>query len=317
VNESQLLNRLAAANAYPANADAPEQIWTHDLALHELDRRIGMQSSGTTRLETETTPPRRRKGVLVAAAAFVAVLIFGVVLALTSGGDETTPPATSETTPPITEAAPNTTAAPTTTTVAPTTTVALSTTAVPAVLAAIDARNRGDSEAYLESLAGDELAVAQGTPDELSVIMGYANQTTELIDCQVTGIHTLGWTIVECGVILRDDFFGAGGIVVSGTATSYVTDNDKINTFSTFWDEADLPWEETQLAMFNFAFFTWLMEAHPTVFEAIGPIPEELGSIPGVDNTIMGDPHEPEEMLIALEYVAEFVAQSDLYPLNP
>lgn len=117
MNDTQLLNRLGRANAYVDDAPLPDAIWTHDLALREIDRRIGMQTQEKT---TPVVAPRpRRRSWLVAAAAFGVVLLVGVSLALTSRGTEVSP-ATSPTTvaPPTTQATPATTVAPVATTVA-------------------------------------------------------------------------------------------------------------------------------------------------------------------------------------------------------
>ena len=77
MNDTQLLNRLGRANAYGDNAPLPDAIWTHDLALREIDRRIGMQTQEKT--TPVVAPEPRRRGWLVAAAAFGVVLLVGVI----------------------------------------------------------------------------------------------------------------------------------------------------------------------------------------------------------------------------------------------
>ncbi len=62
-----------------------------------------------------------------------------------------------------------------------------------------------------------------------------------------------------------------------------------------------------------------LAAEHPSVFDEIGP--DTLDKIPGLNwpaNRNFGreDLHDPAEMGIALQYVDEFVAQSDVYPLG-
>lgn len=119
----------------------------------------------------------------------------------------------------------------------------------------------------------------------------------------------------------------------SGTSIFYVTEDLKIRDRETIaFATADVPWEGTDFGMFNFAFFSWLMDAHPAVFGEIGPSrvvgnpafasPASMSNIPGLSfpahrNFGLDDLHEADEMLIALEYVDEFVAQSDVYPLGP
>lgn len=118
MNDTQLLNRLGRANAYGDDAPLPDAIWTHDLALREIDRRIGMQ---TQEKKTTTVPPRRRPvGWLVAAAAFGVVLLVGVAFALAGTSTEVSPAAPPTTVAlPTTQAAPATTVAPVVTTGAP------------------------------------------------------------------------------------------------------------------------------------------------------------------------------------------------------
>jgi hypothetical protein len=119
VNDTQLLDRLGRANAYADDAPLPETIRTHELALREIDRRIGMQTQEKT---TPTAAPApRRRGWLVAAAAFGVVLLVGVAIALTNSNTEVSPatiPATVA--PPTTQAAPATTVPPVATTLAAT-----------------------------------------------------------------------------------------------------------------------------------------------------------------------------------------------------
>ncbi|MEE9472380.1 MAG: hypothetical protein V3V82_00165 [Acidimicrobiia bacterium] len=41
----------------------------------------------------------------------------------------------------------------------------------------------------------------------------------------------------------------------------------------------NIPWEETEVAMFTFAFWSWMMDGHPTIFDDIVP---NLYDIPGL-----------------------------------
>jgi len=53
------------------------------------------------------------------------------------------------------------------------------------------------------------------------------------------------------------------------------------------------------------------MVAHPEVHADIAPL--DVEGLPGAGE--LGG--EPDDMLVTLEYVDEFVAQSDDYPINP
>jgi hypothetical protein len=112
MNDTQLLTRLAEANAYGKEAPLPETIWTSELALREIERRMGMKPTESpdqptvtsSQQQQEAAPPpsapdqvitapqqRRRqggRGPLVAIAAVVVVVVIGVAAAiLTLSGD--------------------------------------------------------------------------------------------------------------------------------------------------------------------------------------------------------------------------------------
>ena len=109
MNDTQLLTRLAEANAYGKETPLPATIWTSDLALREIERRMGMdthestskqkttgateqlQSSGAADVVAKQTPRNRRSAALVAAANFVLVIVVGVGIALMNGEDEPQP----------------------------------------------------------------------------------------------------------------------------------------------------------------------------------------------------------------------------------
>lgn len=265
-----------------------------------------------TPTRTERRAPSRKRPRVVFGAMAGAILL---VAAACGGNNE--PAATQDATSTTTSVATTTT---TTTPVATTTTASSTTTTVAAVrsedalavvFSAIEARNRGDIVAYKASLAGAEAHVEA---HNLSEALSYANDTMELSGCRVTGTTPSRMAIVECESTSTDDFYGTGGIVETGLTTFHVTEDGKISSIGCCGsdEDEDIPWEETELAMFTFAFWSWMMDAHPTVFDDVGPY---LYDIPGLA-AFVGDSRDPAEMLIAVEYVAEFVAQSDDYPIN-
>ena len=87
MNDSQLLERLAATDAYAPGAPLPSSARTRNAAIAEIERRADMQTQKRT---VPPTPPRRtRDGWLVAAAAFAVVLLLGVAMAFwASQGNE-------------------------------------------------------------------------------------------------------------------------------------------------------------------------------------------------------------------------------------
>ena len=60
---------------------------------------------------------------------------------------------------------------------------------------------------------------------------------------------------------------------------------------------------------FNRAFHRWLSDTYPDVYNEMGYVLVSSDG-PGFDTK------NPDHMLIAVEYVEEFVAQSDKYPLD-
>ncbi len=104
MNDSQLLERVAAINRYAETAPLPDEFGTREAALHEIERRVGMDTRDTERKATtempsqeaqrETlvgeTPPhsRRWSGPWLAAAVFIAILGAVGLFALLSYGSD-------------------------------------------------------------------------------------------------------------------------------------------------------------------------------------------------------------------------------------
>jgi hypothetical protein len=205
--------------------------------------------------------------------------------------------------------------APPSSSIPPTTTIPLvettTTVAVPAgvtgdaaiafVVAAIEAKNSFDLETWLMAYEGGK---RQGTPLHAEKILMNARQHWEIVDpCQVTGETPSGDTIVECLIQDVNVFWGVGGI--SDTKTRKWT----VNTDGLITNNEN-SFASNRRNAFNRAFHQWLSDTYPDVYSEMG-----FGSIssngPGFDRK------NPELMLIAVEYVEEFVAQSDKYPLDP
>ena len=89
--------------------------------------------------------------------------------------------------------------------------------------------------------------------------------------------------------------FNEDGLIVDASSTTY----EEFGNCCPQWQA------------YHRAFFNWLSERHPDVHQEIGPsVGSPIWSLPGYAS---GD---ADHMLVALEYVDEFVAESDVYPLE-
>ncbi|MBT8202857.1 MAG: hypothetical protein KJO87_06090 [Acidimicrobiia bacterium] len=106
--------------------------------------------------------------------------------------------------------------------------------------------------------------------------------------------------MIRCVVLHHTDFHAAGGLSpFEQTMDFVVNDAGQIGDIR-FSVEG---WF-TKIAPFNSSFMAWLDEAHP----------EEAAKM---SDTPMGPAFNSEDARIALQYVDEFVAQSDIYPIGP
>ena len=93
MNDSELLLKLAEADSYSGEAALPEEIWTADLALREIERRIGMSQEKTRVPDRKTSatrtgqaaPMRARpaafgRGIWIGVAAAALVVVAGALL---------------------------------------------------------------------------------------------------------------------------------------------------------------------------------------------------------------------------------------------
>ena len=232
----------------------------------------------------------------VALAAFAA---FALVVASCSDSADTA----------TTTAAPETTTASSTTEAATTTADAASKLSddavVEVVLAAIDAKNSFDLDGWLMSFEGGE---HQGTPLHAEEILMNANQHWEVVEpCQVTGETASGDTVVECLISNTDDFWGTGGIFDT-RAFEFSVNPDRLITSLEGLTPNENGFSSDRRNTLNRAFSRWLSDTYPDVFAATGFLISNNG--PGFDA------RDSTHMLVAVEYVEEFVAQSDDYPLD-
>jgi hypothetical protein len=87
MNDTQLLEQLAATDAYAPHAPLPAPTRSRAAALAVIERSTDMLTQKTT--TPQAPPPRIRQGWLAAAAAFIVVLVVGAVMVFLAGqGDE-------------------------------------------------------------------------------------------------------------------------------------------------------------------------------------------------------------------------------------
>lgn len=247
--------------------------------------------TGPDQVTPRRTPARR--GLLVGAGLVVVAVLIGVVAVLTSGDDATTGVADA----PVTDV-----------TSAPTTTVAVTIDAagaVAAVEASFAAFNVGDIDAWLAFFSDDAtfFGARQETAVEEFAPLFAANPRLELIEpCRSEEATADGDRVVACTYTNTNDFHAAGGLIWNVETTFVLNDQGLIR--ATGPGLLAGPWEET--SRYNTLFWLWLETAHPDVHEQIELTPSPVTRTDRL-------PETPERMRMALEYVDEFVAQSDDY----
>jgi len=181
------------------------------------------------------------------------------------------------------------------------------------VIANLEAWNSGDYDGYLatftvEAAQGDwgpDGNYGRGEPaHNLPQVLMNANSRIELVEpCRVIETSQTGESTVQCLTIERNDWSGPAGITTSATQTFVVNAENKISRVDTYYG-AGL----RDVSAYSAGFWLWLQVAHPGVYEEIKPI--NHGNLPGW-------PRDEADMLIAVQYVDGFVAQTDDYPINP
>lgn len=169
----------------------------------------------------------------------------------------------------------------------------------------IDVWNSGDFDAWLAYWDAD--------PDDSLLhrsVMNSHERMEVTAPCEVIS-EASDRVVVTCSIFVEDDFHGAGGLTSNGIATFYFDGSGLIT------DMGSTTYEDTngnccpEWAAFSDAFHRWLQDAHPDVYAEIGPkAGTPLWYLPGFASG------NADHMLVALQYVDEFVAQSDDYPLG-
>lgn len=171
---------------------------------------------------------------------------------------------------------------------------------VATIEAMVEARNSGDYEVWRSYFPAERPVIWANTIEddsELDWQRSYmaANETwTITAPCQSRGSG------VSCPMTLVHDFFAPAGLFFRTTVDFEFNGDGEISYLGTGSWEIAGDWGE-----YTEAFDTWLLEAHPEVHARMGPRVEGENGLPSADDM-------PE----ALEYVNEFIGQSDIYPLG-
>jgi hypothetical protein len=166
-------------------------------------------------------------------------------------------------------------------------------------MAAIDALNSYDFDGWVKAHEGGK---RPGVPLFAERILMNSKQQYEIVEaCHVTGEDISGKTSVECVIKDSNEYWAVGGI--SDTRRQvYLVNADGLITNTNHFGSSSRN-------AFNHAFHQWLSDTYPEVYNEMGYATISSNG-PGFDT------RNPDHMLIAVEYVEEFVAQSDTYPLE-
>lgn len=237
------------------------------------------------------------------------MLLVVAALASTSCIGDSTGADPSDTTTTSTAVEPTTTEARTTTTEAPPTTEttididAWLAERVAKVEAMVADRNSGDFDAWRAHFIAERPSIFGGPVlDETADLEWQRSFMAANEIWTITGECTNGATVnVSCPFTLVNDFHGPAGIffTVPGLAFTFDEDLQIASMGTSYWEHAQDP------AVYNAAFDAWLAEAHPDVHASFGPRVEGEDGLPN-----------PDDMPTALQYVDEFIEQSDEYPVG-
>lgn len=171
---------------------------------------------------------------------------------------------------------------------------------VSTIEAMVHARNSGDYDAWRSFFPTERPVIWANTVEDESELdwqRSYmaANETwTITAPCQSRG------SAVSCPMALVHDFFGPAGLFFRTTVDFEFNDEGEISYLGTGSWEIAGDWGE-----YTESFDNWLLEEHPDVHASFGSRVEGENGLPNAN-----------DMPMAVEYVDEFIRQSDTYPLG-
>lgn len=153
--------------------------------------------------------------------------------------------------------------------------------------------NSGELDAFLARLRSSSSFAPE---DEIAASI--ANGTQYVASgCTPDGIAGASLAVV-CDVVVRDGSFATTGVEVSGSYRLLVRTDGRVDSTTNTVD-----W--SSMNDYRAAFEQWLADAHPDVHGQVNWIDVEGSRVAGADD-------QP----VVAQYVEEFVAQSDVYPLG-
>lgn len=172
------------------------------------------------------------------------------------------------------------------------------------VTAAYEAMNNGDVDGFYAQLT--ERAV-EADDHEYRALEAEMNQRTERDgSCRLLEPSpTSGLDRIQCDVLFTNDFFRPAGISVLSRDTFVIADDGRIDVIIT-----ELP-DRAEADAYAHAFWPWLAAAHPEVYNTMWVVRPDPDTVPAFTAFAHTD-----AKLTALEYIDEFLEQSDQYPLS-
>jgi hypothetical protein len=160
---------------------------------------------------------------------------------------------------------------------------------------AYEALNAGDVDGWMAHYTADHfenpLLVAS-----LHDVLAAAGQRKEMLE----PCRPIGEEQVECTVRDVNDFHGAAGITITLRERFTVNEDGRISAT----DTTVISFTQPGYYTFTQTFWSWMEDAHPEVHAENRPV------------IVTHWPKEPEQIRVGLEYLDEFLAQSDLYPIT-
>lgn len=170
---------------------------------------------------------------------------------------------------------------------------------IAAVLDFIVSYNAGDFEAVQnaidpESLVGWTYEGELRSADE--IFINANRRITVVAPCELASA-----SVVTCTLVEVNDWHGAAGLTFEAVSRFHLNGELQIINWSDNWEccTAQIP--------FHWAFWEWFEVEHPDVYATVAP--QTPDGLPGLRA-------DPAHMTVAIAHVGEFLAQSDMYPIE-